>query len=111
MLLSCFRVALRILIKLVLALDSTKVKSLSLIGCCCGCVLRVDFHSTDGITHERRLAFHDLLLKAGVSCYSKRSTSHAHLAHSPVGQSQRVSRFNNQLQNARAMAQRYSPGS
>src|SRR5262245_62475923 len=58
LLLGCFRIAFRTLIKLLLALNSTEVKGLSLIGGGCGCMLRVDFHSTDGITHGRRLAFH-----------------------------------------------------
>lgn len=85
--LGCFRVALRILIKLLLALDSTKVKCLSLIGCCCGCVLRIDFHSTDGVTHERWLTFHNLLLSVSVSGYCKRSALHVLLADSPVTES------------------------
>jgi hypothetical protein len=83
--LGCFRVAFRTLIKLLLALDSAEVKRLSLIGACCGCTLRVDLHSTNGITHRRRLAFHDSLLKFIYSSFDfKGSAVHALLAHSLV---------------------------
>src|SRR6476659_1203094 len=84
LLLGCFHIAFRTLFKLLLALDSTEEKGLPLIAGRCGCILRVDFHSADGITHGRRLAFHESLLQVGVSLYFKGSARRAPLAHSLV---------------------------
>src|SRR6476661_1072221 len=87
-LLGCFHVAFGTLFKLLLALEPTEVNGLPLIGSCCGCILRVDFHSADGITHGRRLAFHESLSQVDVSFYFKGSALQARLAHSLVAGSE-----------------------
>ena len=84
--LGSFYIELRTPIELLLAFDSTEIKGLALIGGCCGCMLRVDFHTADGITNGRWLAFHDSPPEVGSISHFKLSAQQfdAPLAYSLV---------------------------